>query len=213
MVDSSTRRARLPIATLRAGLENVTLGVLFTLFALSAFLTWRQTGHVQMLLLAAQEVLMIGLAVTRRRTIDTSQSWWDATIALVGTATPLFQRAGGLSLPSLVIAGTGIQIIGAALALVATFSLGRSFGVIAANRGVKTGGLYRLVRHPLYGSYLLSYLGFLLGNLSLLNLLVVGVSFLCQYLRARAEEQVLLRDSVYQEYARRVRYRFITFIL
>jgi protein-S-isoprenylcysteine O-methyltransferase Ste14 len=206
-------RPRVSVAAIRAGLENVALGVLFTIFALSAFTTWQQTGHPQMLLLAAQEVLIIGLAVTRRRTVDVSRSWWDASIALVGTAAPLLQRSGGFTTPAIEAFGLVIQLAGAALALIATFSLGRSFGIIAANRGVKTGGLYRLVRHPLYGSYLFSYLGFFLGNLSLLNLLVIGFSFLCQYLRARSEEQVLLRDPAYQEYARRVRYRFIPFVL
>jgi protein-S-isoprenylcysteine O-methyltransferase Ste14 len=206
-------RTRVPLAAIRAGLENVALGALFAIFALSAYTNWQQTGHLQMLLIAAQELLIIGLAVTRRRTRDSSRSWWDATVALVGTAVPLLQRAGGFTTPSLEVFGLTMQLVGAALAIIATFSLGRSFGVIAANRGVKTGGLYRLVRHPLYGSYLFSYLGFLLGNLSLLNLTVIGFSFLCQYLRARSEEQVLLRDPIYQDYARMVRYRFIPFIL
>jgi protein-S-isoprenylcysteine O-methyltransferase Ste14 len=199
--------------SLRAGLENVAVGSLFTLFALSAFITWRQTGQIQMLLLAVQEALLIGMVITRRRTRDVSRSWQDMLIALIGTAAPLFQRAGGWTLPALEQIGFGIQILGLGLAIFATTSLGRSFGILAANRGVKTNGLYQLVRHPLYGSYLFSYLGFLLGNISLLNLGAVLFAFICQYLRTRAEEQVLLRDPTYQDYVRRVRYRFIPFIL
>lgn len=198
---------------LRSGLENVALGVLFTFFAMSAFVTWRQTGQFQMLLLATQEALLIGMIITRRRSTDTSRSWQDTLIALIGTAAPLLQRAGGWTLPALGQVGFGVQMVGLVLSIIAISSLGRSFGIRAANRGVKTNGLYQLVRHPLYGSYLFSYLGFFLGNISLLNLVIILFSFGCQYLRSKAEEHVLLRDPSYQSYARQVRYRFIPFIL
>ncbi len=91
----------------------------------------------------------------------------------------------------------------------AVISLGRSFGIVAANRGVRTTGFYRFVRHPLYGSYLVGYLGFLLGNLSIWNVSLIVLTVLCQYARARAEERVLLQDPAYQAYAQQVRYRFI----
>jgi protein-S-isoprenylcysteine O-methyltransferase Ste14 len=215
MIDASQSpdRARMIWASARTLLSNVLLSVLFVFFAMAAFSTWRETGNLQMLLVAAQEALIVGLIVTRRRSIEVSQSWWDAAIALVGTAMPLLQRPGGPQVAALSSVGLGIQLVGAALALAATFSLGRSFGIIAANRGVQTGGLYRLVRHPLYGSYLIGYIGFLLGNLSPLNIAIIAGTFLCQYLRARAEEKVLLRDPSYAAYAATVRYRFIPFVL
>lgn len=211
MVDS--RQRNVLSISIRTGLENVALGVLFTFFTMSAFATWQRTGQIQMLLLAIQEGLLIGLIITRRRSTDVSRSWRDAVIALIGTAAPLLQRAGGSTTPLLEELGFGIQFVGLVLAIIATSSLGRSFGILAANRGVKTSGLYRLVRHPLYGSYLFSYVGFLLGNLSILNLVAILFAFLCQYLRARAEEQVLMRDPAYQVYAAQVRYRFIPFLL
>jgi hypothetical protein len=39
------------------------------------------------------------------------------------------------------------------LVLAATLRLGRSFGIVATNRGIQTGGLYRIVRHPIYAAY------------------------------------------------------------
>ena len=45
----------------------------------------------------------------------------------------------------------------------------------AARRQLKTSGLYRLVRHPLYASYLLSYLGYVLANTNLRNVLAKEV--------------------------------------
>ncbi|EFO79789.1 hypothetical protein OSCT_2358 [Oscillochloris trichoides DG-6] len=199
--------------SIRPIIENALLGVLFTFFALAAFNTWRQTGQIQMLLLAIQEALLIGLIITRRNTTDISRSWADAIIAIAGTAAPLLQRANGWHMPLLMQVGIGVQIIGLVISIIAVASLGRSFGILAANRGVKTNGLYRIVRHPLYGSYLFSYFGFLLGNASLFNLLVIVFSIACQYLRAKAEEQVLLRDPAYQAYIQKVRYRFIPFLI
>jgi protein-S-isoprenylcysteine O-methyltransferase Ste14 len=102
--------------------------------------------------------------------------------------------------------------VGALLATLAVISLGRSFGIVAANRGVRTTGFYRFVRHPLYGSYMISYLGFLVGNLSILNVLLVFLTVLCQYARAVAEERILLQDPAYRAYAQRVHYRFIPYI-
>lgn len=211
MVEAASQPTRLN--TLETVGKNLALGTLYTLFAMAALVTWQQTGQAQMLLLAVQEALIVGLAISRRRSLDASRSWWDALIALAGTATPLLQRAGGLALPALVEVGLALQISGVALSLLATLSLGRSFGIVAANRGVKTGGLYRFMRHPLYGSYFVSYIGFLLGNLSPLNLAALSATFYFQYLRARAEEQILLKDPAYRQYVERVRYRFIPFLI
>ena len=106
----------------------------------------------------------------------------------------------------------GLQIAGTLLSIAAVISLGRSFGVVAANRGVRTTGFYRFVRHPLYASYMVSFLGFVLGNLSVRNIVLIVVAFICQYLRAVAEERILGLDPEYQAYMAQVRYRFIPYI-
>jgi protein-S-isoprenylcysteine O-methyltransferase Ste14 len=191
---------------------NILLGTLFTLFAYAAFRSWSDTGHVQMLILAIQEAIIVGLVVVRRRSLHTSRQLSDWVIALVGTAAPMLQRPGDLLHPAIEPLGIGLQLLGAGLSVFATVSLGRSFGIVAANRGVRTTGLYRFVRHPLYGSYLVSYAGFLLGSASPVNLVLIVLATLCQYLRARAEERVLSLDPAYKEYMERVRWRFIPYI-
>src|SRR4030095_6617633 len=100
---------------------------------------WRNTGHTQSLILAFQELLIVGLAITRHHSIVESRSLWDWGVALLGTAAPLLQRPG-LTLPALEPIGLGLQIIGTVLATIAVGSLGRSFGIVAANRGVRTTG-------------------------------------------------------------------------
>jgi protein-S-isoprenylcysteine O-methyltransferase Ste14 len=191
--------------------SNVLIASLFALFAYAAFISWWTTGHVQSLILAFQELLIVGLAITRRNSIVESRSLWDWAMALIGTAAPLLQRPGP-TLPALEPVGLALQLAGAVLATLAVLSLGRSFGIVAANRGVRTSGFYRFVRHPLYGSYIVGYVGFLLGNLTIQNVLLIVLTVLCQYARAVAEERILLQDPAYQAYAQRVRYRFIPYI-
>jgi protein-S-isoprenylcysteine O-methyltransferase Ste14 len=195
MSQSSTTRAQSRmdglLITLQIVVGNAILGVLFAMFAIAAFRSWQNDGHGQMLLLAVQEAITVGLVVTRRRTVSMSRSAWDWAIALAGTGAPLMLRGDAPLLPALESVGVAVQLLGAALSVVATVSLGRSFGIVAANRGVRTGGLYRFVRHPLYGSYLIGYIGFLLGSASIVNLLLVALAALCQHLRAQAEERVL----------------------
>ena len=215
MTHSSTNPPARKFVSLAARLQfigsNILLGVLFAFFAYAAFQNWRNTGHVQSLILAFQELLIVGLAITRHHSIVESRSLWDWSVALLGTAAPLLQRPGP-TLPLLEPIGLALQIVGTALATIAVASLGRSFGIVAANRGVRTTGFYRYVRHPLYGSYLVGYLGFLLGNLSVWNIALIIITVLCQYARAVAEERILLQDPIYQAYAQQVRYRFIPYI-
>lgn len=196
---------------LRSAASNVVVGGLFAIFAYASFLNWQQTGRLQMLLLALLESLIVGMVITRSHSTDESRSPWDWIVALLGTCAPLLQRPG-LALATLEPLGFVLQIIGTLLAVAAVLSLGRSFGIVAANRGVRTVGFYRFVRHPLYGSYLVSYLGFLLGNLSVANVVLILITIACQYARAIAEERILLRDPAYQAYAARVRYRFLPYI-
>ena len=101
----------------------------------------------------------------------------------------LLARPEGDGLPTLLC--EAIQLGGVVFALVSLGTLGRSFGLVAANRGVKTGGPYGLVRHPAYTGYLIVYLGYVAEHPSLLNigLLTLGTAF--QLVRIREEERVL----------------------
>jgi hypothetical protein len=117
--------------------SNSLLGVLFGFFAYTAWMSWQANGHIQSLLLAFQELLIVGLTITRRRSIVETRSPWDWFVAFVGTAAPLLQRPAP-TLPALEPIGLLLQFLGALLATVAVASLGRSFGIVAANRGVRT---------------------------------------------------------------------------
>ena len=74
---------------------------------------------------------------------------------------------------------------------------------------LRTGGVYRLVRHPIYGGVILIALGSSLvwSPLALLPTALLVVLF---ELKSRREESLLLeRFPGYETYRRRVRWRFV----
>jgi protein-S-isoprenylcysteine O-methyltransferase Ste14 len=132
---------------------------------------------------------------------------WVIFVAFVGTFTPLFVSAP--SGPPVIAAGAVLLWVGLALSLSAKLSLNRSFGMIAANRGVRRGGPYMVVRHPMYLGYAITHMGFLLVYPSLTNAALYALTWTFQLLRIREEEKWLNQDQAYREYAGAVRYRLI----
>lgn len=88
-------------------------------------------------------------------------------------------------------------------------SLGRSFGVSPADRGVVTHGPYRLVRHPIYAGEIAFTLAYTLGSPSWQNALVLALLASCQVVRALWEEEVLSHNTAYREYRARVPWRLL----
>lgn len=106
----------------------------------------------------------------------------------------------------------GLQVVGAVFASIALLSLGRSFGLVAANRGIRTSGAYRYVRHPVYSGYILVDIGYLLENPSLRNACLFVVVVVFQVVRMVEEERTLAKDPAYQAYCRRVRNRVVPYL-
>ena len=61
------------------------------------------------------------------------------------------------------VATAMVSALGLALVIVGKMALGRSFGLVPANRGVVVRGPYTLVRHPIYTGYLITHVAFLIG--------------------------------------------------
>lgn len=187
--------------------ERLFLVLLSTTF-LHAILM-RAHEHPYLLLLAISETLPVILIIIRRpgEMVMKPYPW---ILALVGTAAPLLVRpaTGGLMLISDGYAGL-LMMCGVALNLAAKVSLWRSFGLAPANRGIRVGGPYRLIRHPMYLGYFLTQVGFLLTNLSIGNVIKYLITWTVQLLRIREEESFLLKDKSYRELAKRVRFRLV----
>ncbi len=107
------------------------------------------------------------------------------------------------------IAAEIFQFIGLTITTVGLLSLNTSFGIVPANRGVKTAGFYRYIRHPLYLGYLVADIGFLINNVFWWNFIVaIGVAFFL-VLRIHYEEKFLSQDEAYKDYMQQTRYRLM----
>jgi protein-S-isoprenylcysteine O-methyltransferase Ste14 len=100
-----------------------------------------------------------------------------------------------------------LQALALGFVIWAKISLGRSFAILPGNRGVMTGGAYRLVRHPIYAGYLVGHLLFLLSAFSFYNLAVYAVITFFQMHRILREEALLAATPEYRDYMKRVHYR------
>jgi protein-S-isoprenylcysteine O-methyltransferase Ste14 len=157
--------------------------------------------------LAVEQALLVGMFLTRRRSVATSTRPLDWLFAC-GAWLPLLLRSadpGGIQ----GFAGTAIQTIGLVMTCACFVALGRSFGLVAANRGLKTMGPYRLVRHPIYLSHLITQVGFCIANPTAINVGIVVVTSACQVMRIRAEERVLTETGDYATYRNQVRWRLL----
>lgn len=193
-------------------LGNTVVTSAFLLFAWAHFAAWRANGWPAGLGLMLQEGLVALLLLARRRTarsVRDLRAWLATGVGSFGmlAARPTAHAVAGAE--SLWMA---LQLAGVVVAVLSLLSLGRSFGLVAAHRGIKTGGAYRVVRHPVYAGYLLGHLGYVLENLSLRNLGVLVVVWACQLLRMRQEERFLALDPAYVAYRARVRWRLIPFL-
>ena len=170
------------------------------------------TGALPPIFLLMSEGVVVLFILLRRPTQDISRRGGDWLLGLAGTLLPLLAvpPAGAALLPWHV--AEAIMISGFVLQLSAKLTLRRSFGVVAANRGVKASGPYRLVRHPMYAGYALTHVGFLLAGPNLWNLVIYGTTLTIAVRRIIAEERVLRQDPAYQALTARVRYRLLPFV-
>jgi protein-S-isoprenylcysteine O-methyltransferase Ste14 len=160
------------------------------------------------ILLIVSETIVVGFVVCRRRTSEVTKRPADWLLALGGTLPPLFFRAGGLDLMPWSVAAV-LMTAGIVTQVWAKLSLRRSFGIVAANRGLKMDGPYLVVRHPMYLGYAITWAGFMMVNARWTNLLLVLFALAMQVSRTLVEERLLRADPAYGAYMTRVRYRII----
>ena len=86
---------------------------------------------------------------------------------------PLLVRPGAAAALAPEVCTVLLSAAGLRVVIAGKLSLGRSFGLMPANRGVVSTGLYRIVRHPIYMGYLITHVGFLAANPSLWNIVVL----------------------------------------
>jgi protein-S-isoprenylcysteine O-methyltransferase Ste14 len=189
--------------------ERVALLLLYGWLAFRMVADYLSHGGTASLILLPSEGLVVLLVLIRRRTDNISQRPADWGMALAATMAPLLvQPVVGRSVLTPTMTAV-LMLSGILVQLQAKFVLGRSFGCVAANRGLKFAGPYRYVRHPIYTGYLLTHVGFLLANMTGWNVAIYGICYVIQVPRLLAEEELLGHDLRYREYMSAVRYRLV----
>lgn len=191
---------------------NLALAALFGFFLAAHVDAGRKTGQWGTLTpIILQEALLVVLFLVRRVSVANSHRPWDWTVGILGTFLPFALRPTATLFP-LWRVGQVLQICALTLSMTAVAFLGRSIGIVAANRGVKTAGPYAVVRHPMYAAHVVQFLGYVLSYPAPTNVLVVLVTVFALTARARAEERFLAADPAYAAYLRRVRWRLIPYV-
>ena len=204
------RNTQITTKGLWLALCNVVLAIQSGLFAYAHGLNFLQFYRPSSFLIVAKESLDALFFFARRAPLRTSGSLYDWIVGIAGLSLPLLFRP--VERPFDLGIGQFLQLGGFLFQILGILSLNRSFGIVAANRGVKTGGLYRFVRHPLYSAYIIGHIGYLINNLSIRNIVIFVLSTILQLLRAFVEENFLKQDAAYVEYAKRTRWRLVPFV-
>src|SRR4051812_48450739 len=209
MPSASRVAARFSPAT-RDLMARASIGALFTLLSINLLGDFLRTGHVTGLLLLVGESLVVVLTIVRRPAIAVDRSAIAAVMTTVSLAGPALFRANDSQVAladdqlTALIAGLGLLIV-----VGGKMTLGRSFGVVPANRGVVVAGPYTFVRHPIYTGYLIIHLAFLAANPSPWNLAMIVIADVALVFRALMEERVLSADETYQGYCQRVGWHLV----
>ena len=178
-----------------------------------AALVWRvwQSPNPFWPLLLFTETSVLVFVLLRRPTDAISMRFGDWLLAITATAAPMMivpVQIPGAMVPLESIA-LGLVATGNVVQLAGKLFLRRSFGVAPANRGIKTGGMYRFVRHPIYAGYLMIHLGLLMMMPSLTNFLLYAIGWWAQILRLLAEERLLSEDPEYRAFMTKTRWRLV----
>ncbi len=157
-----------------------------------------------------QNAVFVTFILIRQRHQAVDRNIFHQAVAIVAFFSGVFfvgeETTGG---PRIHRFSTAIIFIANVLGAVTLVNLGRSIGILIARREIKSGGLYRFVRHPMYGTDILLRVGFLISHFEPRVIVLFIASAGCYVWRAILEERFLSQSPEYRDYHGRVRYRFI----
>lgn len=188
-------------------LARATIIVLFWMMCVRFATDFLETGRITGLFLLLSEAIVVALTLVRRTARAIDRSVKARVLTLVSVLGP------PLLAPSAVVAlapesvTVSLSCVGLVVVIAGKITLGRSFALLPANRGIVSTGLYRIVRHPIYMGYLITHVAFLVASPSPWNIAALVVADAALLARAVCEEQTLALDPAYRDYQSRVRWR------
>ena len=203
-----TRRRQVRVRTIATLACNLA-GAAFAVYLLRPNLRFFLDTHAPMALVFVVQQVWVGVIfLIRRSPRSASHNPLDWAVAYGGWFFGLLVRPGAPALPFASTFGLAMQCADLALWTWAFANLSRSYGIVAADRGLATRGPYKFVRHPLYLAYMIGGIGYLVQSLSPWNIMIVGITVSFQVARILREEHHLDGAS-YNQYRRTVRRRLL----
>jgi protein-S-isoprenylcysteine O-methyltransferase Ste14 len=190
-------------------LARATVGTLFTLLSINILADFMRTGRLTGLLLLGSESLVVVLTIMRRRATLVNRSIAAAVVTVVSVCGPPMMRTADIAALAPDAVTTTLSAVGLIIVMAGKACLGRSFGLVPANRGVVVRGPYTLVRHPIYLGYLFTHVAFLSQYPTVWNVSLLLCADTALIARALMEERVLSADVEYQGYCRRVGWHLV----
>ena len=188
---------------------NIFIALLWSRLVFTAFDHWSLYHHPMYLCILIHNTILMFFFLTRRKSKNISSRISDWLIPILTLCCAMLLRPSAFILTQITLFSGMLQYIGIVAILMSLLSLGRSFGIVPANRNIVSAGAYKIVRHPLYLSEMIFYIGFVMGNPVMKNIILICLILIGQLWRSISEESILSLDSDYCKYKQRVKYRFL----
>jgi isoprenylcysteine carboxyl methyltransferase (ICMT) family protein YpbQ len=200
-----------PIVTgagLRNAAGNCILGLSFFIAMIPAAraLSWSLFGLANIVWLSGAAIMgILSFVRTPPRSKMINGYTMAATAGMLFL--PCFMRPVGASSGGLALSGLTFELFGIALTQIARVYMGRSFGILPANRGVVSKGPFSFIRHPIYFGWMVLSIGYAMSYPTARNILLILVTLPFMVWRIEQEETHLSEDPEYRTYEKRVQFR------
>ncbi len=201
-----------PTSSFKNSISNIALALLF-FAALIPGHTSRYNLHAADIIWMTGAALMGIFSLVRipPKTVTVTANSIAATAGMM--ILPTLIKPGLASVGLLNQAGMALELIGVIFTQLARVYLGRSFGLLPANRGIVSKGPFRLMRHPIYVGWFVLTLGYAFIYPRPRNFVVIVAALLFMMWRIVQEEDLLGLDPEYRTYCEKVRYRLIPWVI
>ena len=210
LASAATPQARVTFSGLRRALGDCTLAASFLVAMLPAGreLSFTLAGAANVVWVTGAAIMAV---MSFARFAPRSATVNSRTIVATGAMLilPCLMRPTSPSAGMLATTGLILELLGVLMTQIARVYMGRSFGLLPANRGIVSNGPFRWVRHPIYFGWFILSIGYAMSYASERNIALIAVTLPFMVWRIDQEEVLLSADPEYRRYVDRVRYRLL----